>query len=221
MKCLLQPMTRLGDGGESICPRSSRLCLQMNPRQDLRPLTVTLFTGVVIGVSLSAQPGAVPAAQKAALHPARPTAHCSQGPWFPRTRPVPLRAGGLPQASQIPWLASGGSSQESRGGQCPAVPPGACPLAQVPLLAPGSLALLNSGPPQLSVEPALPTSSCVWPQPSCEGDFDLPSILCWPVTLDPVGHRHGARLWSQTAVVHGPSPTLTPAGHTHAQFPHL
>lgn len=153
--------------------------------------------------------------------PARPTAHCSQGRWFPRTRPVLLRAGGLPQATQLPWLASGGSSRESRGGHRPAFQSGACPLAQMRLLAPGSLALLNSGPPPLSVERALPSSCYAWPQPSSGGDFDLPSVLRWPVTLGPGGHRRGARLWSQTAVVHSPSPTLAPSGHTHAQFPHL
>lgn len=48
-------------------------------------------------------------------------------------------------------------------------------LPSGPGASPGSLALLNSGPPRLSVEPALRTSSYVWPQPSCEGDFDLPS----------------------------------------------
>ena len=67
-------------------------------------------------------------AQKAALLPAHPTAHCSQGPWFPRTRPVLLRAGGLPQVTQLPWLVSGGSSRKSRGSRHPAVPAGACPL---------------------------------------------------------------------------------------------
>ena len=175
----------------------------------------------VLGVSPSAHLGAVIVAQKAALLPAHPTAHCSQGPWFPRTRPVLLRAGGLPQVTQLPWLVSGGSSRESWGSRHPAVPAGACPLAQVHLLAPRALALLNSGPPRLSVEPALPSSCYAWPQPSSEGDFDLPSVLRWPVTLGPVGHRRGARLWSQTAVVHGPSPTLAPSGHTHVQFPHL
>lgn len=161
--------------------------------------------------------GSDTAAQKAAFRPAHCTARFGQGLWFPRTRPALLRAGVLPQTDQIRWLASGGFVPESRGCQCPVILPGACPLAQAPLLGSWPLALSDSDPPQLSVEPAYPGwgSSCYLSQAtklSSSCTFAWPYILCWLVILDPVGRRLRAGLWSQTAVVHGPSTTLTPCG---------
>lgn len=133
--------------------------------------------------------GSDTAAQKAAFRPAHCTARFGQGLWFPRTRPALLRAGVLPQTDQIRWLASGGFVPESRGCQCPVILPGACPLAQAPLLGSWPLALSDSDPPQLSVEPAYPGwgSSCYLSQAtklSSSCTFAWPYILCWLV-IDP------------------------------------
>lgn len=177
-----------------------------------------MLTEVVFGVSRSAHLGAVTAAQKAVLLTPLLTAVKGAGSLEPGQSCSEL--GAFPKPLNFPgWRqeAPHGNPEVAivlRPDQGLPSGPDASPGSWVP----GSAefwptpAFCGACPSQLMLCMA---SAKLW------GDFDLPSVLCWPVTLGPVGHRRGARLWSQTAVVHGPSPTLAPGGHTHAQFPHL